>query len=126
MQLPKKHNILIKKLQPTNGCSFFQLGCFLKVYVILFNVKIKIFTNIFSQILGLRLLFLSKRAVVFDTKSINCEVTSRLLSISTCYSRRPGSLQADAFRGHSFSLLAPARGMPALSAKDGFSRPSLG
>src|SRR5699024_3605881 len=36
---------------------------------------------------------------------INCEVTSRLLSISACYSRRPGSLQADAFRGHGFSLL---------------------
>src|SRR5699024_5450641 len=30
-----------------------------------------------------------------------------------------------AFRGHGFSLLAPARGMPTLSAKDGFSRPSL-
>src|SRR5699024_2225165 len=43
--------------------------------------------------------------VVIDTKSVNCEVTSRLLSISTCYSRRPGSLQADAFRGHGFSLL---------------------
>jgi len=38
---------------------------------------------------------------------------------------RLGSLWADAFRGHGFSLLAPARGMPALSAKDGFSRPSL-
>src|SRR5690625_3237089 len=42
-----------------------------------------------------------------------------------CISRRPGSLQVDAFRGHGLSLLAPARGMPALSAKDGFSRPSL-
>src|SRR5699024_12117892 len=29
-----------------------------------------------------------------------------------------------AFRGRLMSLLAPARGMPALSAKDGFSRPS--
>src|SRR5699024_5127680 len=29
-----------------------------------------------------------------------------------------------AFRGHGFSLLAPARGMPTLSAKDGFSCPS--
>src|SRR5699024_12882048 len=28
-------------------------------------------------------------------------------------------------RGHGLSLLAPARGMPALSAKGGFSRPSL-
>src|SRR5690625_4455761 len=34
-------------------------------------------------------------------------------------------LQTVAFRGHGFSLLAPARGMPTLSAKDGFSRPSL-
>src|SRR5699024_3074477 len=30
-----------------------------------------------------------------------------------------------AFRGRLMSLLAPARGMPTLSAKDGFSRPSL-
>src|SRR5699024_1309814 len=29
-----------------------------------------------------------------------------------------------AFRGRLMSLLAPARGMPTLSAKDGFSRPS--
>ena len=48
----------------------------------------------------------------------------------SCFQRkrnydRLGSLRADAFRGHGFSLLAPARGMPALSAKDGFSRPSL-
>ena len=42
-----------------------------------------------------------------------------------CYSHRPGSFRADAFRGHGLSLLAPARGMPTLSAKDGFSRPSL-
>src|SRR5699024_1464565 len=41
----------------------------------------------------------------FATKVINCDVTSRLLSISTCYSRRPGSLRAGAFRGHGFSLL---------------------
>src|SRR5699024_444872 len=46
-----------------------------------------------------------QKKIVVDIKSINCEVTSRLLSISTCYSRRPGSLQADAFRGHGFSLL---------------------
>src|SRR5699024_12595081 len=46
-----------------------------------------------------------KRIVVFDTIYINCEVTSRLLSISTHYSRHPGSLRADAFRGHGFSLL---------------------
>src|SRR5699024_2500601 len=59
----------------------------------------------FSQKLDLRLLAPSKRVVVYDTKSINCEVTSRLLSISTRYSRRPGSLRADAFRGHGFSLL---------------------
>src|SRR5690625_3534848 len=65
-----------------------------------------------------------KKIVVVDIKSINCEVTSRLLSISTCYSRRPGSIRADAFRGHGFSLLAPARGMPTLSAQDCFSRPS--
>src|SRR5699024_1725718 len=37
----------------------------------------------------------------------------------------PGSFRVDAFRGHGLSLLAPARGMPTLSAKDGFSRPSL-
>src|SRR5690625_5703498 len=41
-------------------------------------------------------------------------------------SRRPGSLWADAFRGHGLSLLAPARGMPTLPAKGGFNRPSLG
>src|SRR5690625_331321 len=46
----------------------------------------------------------------FDTKSINCEVTSRLLSISTYYSLRPGSLRAGAFRGHGFSLVALAKG----------------
>src|SRR5699024_2660244 len=46
-----------------------------------------------------------KRIVGFDTIYIKCEVTSRLLSISTRYSRRPGSLRADAFRGHDFSLL---------------------
>ena len=33
-------------------------------------------------------------------------------------------LRTVAFRGHGFSLLAPSRGMPTLSAKDGFSRPS--
>src|SRR5699024_2621823 len=38
---------------------------------------------------------------------------------------RLGSLWADAFRGHGFSLLAPARGLPALSAKYGFTGPSL-
>src|SRR5699024_10892790 len=42
-----------------------------------------------------------------------------------CYCCRPGSIRADAFRGHGLSLHAPARGMPTLSAKDGFSRPSL-
>ena len=34
-------------------------------------------------------------------------------------------LQTVAFRGHGLSLLAPARGMPTLPAKGGFSRPSL-
>src|SRR5699024_10699900 len=33
-------------------------------------------------------------------------------------------LRTVAFRGHGFSLLAPARGMPTLSAKAVFSRPS--
>ena len=60
---------------------------------------------LFSQRLGLDLHFPQKRIVVFDVKSIKCDVTSRLLSISTCYSRRPGSLRAGAFRGHGFSLL---------------------
>src|SRR5699024_10694386 len=67
-----------------------------------------------------------KRIVVFDTIYINCEVTSRLLSISTRYSRRPGSLRADAFRGHGFSLLALSQGMSTLFAKNGVSRHSLG
>src|SRR5699024_4156875 len=49
---------------------------------------------LFSQRLGLDLHFPQKRIVVFDVKSIKCDVTSRLLSISTCYSRRPGSLRA--------------------------------
>src|SRR5690625_814002 len=40
-------------------------------------------------------------------------------------SRRPGSLQVDAFRGHGLSLLALAKGMSTLFAKNGFSRPSL-
>src|SRR5699024_1231840 len=46
-------------------------------------------------------------------------------SISTCISRRPGSLRVDAFRGHGPSLLALAKGMSTLFAKNGFSRPSL-
>src|SRR5690625_238526 len=62
------------------------------------------YKSLFTKKSGLRLLA-SPKNVVIDTKSVNCEVTSRLLSISTCYSRRPGSLQADAFRGHGFSLL---------------------
>src|SRR5699024_7441132 len=59
----------------------------------------------FSQKLDLRLLAPSDRVVVYETKSITCEITSRLLSISARYSRRPGSRRADAFRGHGFSLL---------------------
>src|SRR5690625_1418512 len=35
-----------------------------------------------------------------------------------CYCR-PGSIRADAVRGHGLRLLAPARAMPTLSAKDG-------
>src|SRR5690625_2094308 len=50
---------------------------------------------------------------------------SNCWAISTCISRRPGSLQVDAFRGHGFSLLALAKGMSTLFAKNGFSRPSL-
>src|SRR5699024_12388732 len=50
---------------------------------------------------------------------------SNCWAISTCISRRPGSLQVDAFRGHGFSLLAVAKGMSTLFAKNGFSRPSL-
>src|SRR5690625_4983314 len=50
---------------------------------------------------------------------------SMLICQYTRYCYRPGSIQADAFRGHGLSLLAPARGMSTLSAKDGFSRPSL-
>src|SRR5690625_3014678 len=46
---------------------------------------------------------------------VKFEILSRLLL----------SVQAFAFRGRLMSLLAPARGMPTLSAKDGFSRPSL-
>src|SRR5690625_6127474 len=42
-----------------------------------------------------------------------------------CYCCGPGSLRADAFRGHGFSLLALAKGMSTLFAKNGFSRPSL-
>src|SRR5699024_1461925 len=37
----------------------------------------------------------------------------------------PGSIRADAFRGHGLSLLALAKGMSTLFAKNGFSRPSL-
>jgi len=51
------------------------------------------------------------------------DVKSRTIRI--CVKNRWFPLQADAFRGHGFSLLAPARGMPALPAKGGFSRPSL-
>src|SRR5699024_11380241 len=46
-------------------------------------------------------------------------------SISTCISRRPGSLRVDAFRGHGPSLLALAKGMSTLFAKNGFCRPYL-
>src|SRR5699024_5786241 len=63
--------------------------------------------------------------VVFYTIFINCEVSAWLICQYACYCYRPGSIRADAFRGHGLSLLAPARGMPTLSAKDGFSRPSL-
>src|SRR5699024_7722752 len=46
---------------------------------------------------------------------VKLEILSRLLL----------SVQAFAFRGRLMSLLAPARGMPVLPAKGGFSRPSL-
>src|SRR5699024_7823973 len=68
---------------------------------------------------------LCSNIVVFDTIFINCEVSAWLICQYVCYCYRPGSIRADAFRGHGLSLLAPARGMPTLSAKDGFSRPSL-
>src|SRR5699024_3065743 len=55
---------------------------------------------------------------------INCEVTSGFYSIR-CISRRPGSLRVDAFHGHGLSLLALAKGMSTLFAKNGFSRPSF-
>src|SRR5699024_2738703 len=48
-----------------------------------------------------------------------------LFGIILSNSRRPGSLWADAFRGHGLSLLALAKGMSTLFAKNGFSRPFL-
>src|SRR5699024_2696962 len=42
-----------------------------------------------------------------------------------CNCCRPGSIRADAFRGRGLSLLALAKGMSALFAKNGFRRPSL-
>src|SRR5699024_1816966 len=42
-----------------------------------------------------------------------------------CYCCRLGSFRADAFRGHGLSLLALAKGMSTLFAKNGLSRPSL-
>src|SRR5699024_1799895 len=45
------------------------------------------------------------RIVVCDTKSINCEVSAWLFCQYVCYCYRPGSIRADAFRGHGLSLL---------------------
>src|SRR5699024_2565802 len=42
-----------------------------------------------------------------------------------CYCHRPGSIRADTFRGNGLSLLALAKGMSTLFAKNDFSRPSL-
>jgi len=58
----------------------------------------------FSKI-GTTVTLSTKRVVIYDIISINCEVTSRLLSINTCYSPRPVSLRADAFHGHGLCLL---------------------
>jgi len=67
---------------------------------------------------------------VYDTKSINCDTVKTFLCVAISRSNNGwllGSAPAEyfAFHGHGFSLLAPARGMPTLSAKDGFSRPSF-
>src|SRR5699024_3742643 len=75
-----------------------------------------LFIRKFSQRLGLglRLLIQSEtfaitlsttRIVVCDTKSINCEVSAWLICQYVCYCYRPGSIRADAFRGHGLSLL---------------------
>jgi len=48
-----------------------------------------------------------------------------LISKYLCCCCRPGPIPADAFRGHGLSLLALAKGMSTLFAKNGFSRPSL-
>src|SRR5699024_8850487 len=64
--------------------------------------------------LGLRLFIqsetfaitLSPTGIVFcDTQSINCEVSAWLFCQYVCYCFRPGSIRADAFRGHGLSLL---------------------
>src|SRR5699024_8960662 len=52
--------------------------------------------------------------IVFNAKSINCDI------VPGCF-----PLRTVAFRGHGFSLLALAKGMSTLFAKNGFSRPSL-
>src|SRR5699024_7309874 len=52
--------------------------------------------------------------IVFNAKSINCDI------VPDCF-----PLRTVAFRGHGFSLLALAKGMSTLFAKNGFSRPSL-
>src|SRR5690625_2437254 len=43
--------------------------------------------------------------ITFFTVDINSDVTAGFFAISTCISRRPGSLRVDAFRGHGLSLL---------------------
>src|SRR5690625_788254 len=63
--------------------------------------------------------------ICYVAVDINCDVTAGSFFISKCISRRPGSLRVDAFRRHGLSLLALAKGMSALFAKNGFSRPPV-
>src|SRR5690625_4915081 len=70
---------------------------------------------------------------VFDTKSLNCEISAcvfrcgPLLSAGTASAFDAQDVLVQVLRQDVADLtcLALARGMPTLSAKDGFSRPSL-
>src|SRR5699024_4210679 len=79
-------------------------------------VRSFLFWYFFRKFGGSRLLVPSKKAL-FYISAVDIYVTYVLV----CF-----PLRTVAFRGHGFSLLALAKGMSALFAKNGFSRPSLG
>src|SRR5699024_11654933 len=80
----------MNKKTPTNKwLEFFQLGCFLKVcgIYLIYKPKSLLMALFFAQRLGM-LTRPTEEIVVFDTTSINCEISARLFSAADRWSPR--------------------------------------